>query len=127
MKRIWILFLCMLTAGWMGAAQAEEGHSSGGGTADVSAKKIVNKGLPAKGVAPCKSCHGETGKSPVPMYPHLAGQYKDYMVQALQDYRSGDRTNATMNQQAGSLSDAQIEALAGYYASQKDELATLPR
>jgi cytochrome c553 len=127
MKRICIALLCMLTLGWLGNAQAEEGHSSASKGAGPSAEEIVNQGISDKGVAPCKSCHGQTGKSPIPMYPHLAGQYKDYMAQVLKDYRAGDRTNATMNQQAGSLSDAQIEALAGYYAAQKDVLAVLPQ
>jgi len=127
MKRICIALVCMLALGWMGAVQAEEGHSSEGAGSSLSAKEIVNQGIPSKGVAPCKSCHGETGKSPIPMYPHLAGQYQDYMAQVLTDYRSGTRSNATMNQQAGSLSDAQIEALAGYFANQKTILAALPK
>jgi cytochrome c553 len=127
MKRIGIALMCMLTAGWLGAAQAEQGHSANSGGSSVSAEEIVNQGIPSEGVAPCKSCHGETGKSPVPMYPHLAGQYKDYMAQVLKDYRSGERTNATMNQQAGALTDSQIEALAAYFANQKSAVATLPK
>ncbi|HKJ71255.1 MAG TPA: cytochrome c [Gammaproteobacteria bacterium] len=132
MKRIWIALLCMLAAGWAGAAQAQEGHSgeghsSGGSAAVMDPAKIVNQGLPDKGVAPCKSCHGENGKSPIPMYPHLGGQYQDYLMQALKDYRSGARKNPTMNQQAGSLTDGQIEVLAGYFANQKTILNTLPR
>jgi cytochrome c553 len=126
MKRIWIALLCMLAMAWLAPAQAEDAHSSGGGS-QASAEEIVNQGIPDKGVAPCKSCHGETGKSPIPMYPHLAGQYQDYMAQVLKDYRDGERTNATMNQQAGSLSDAQIEALAGYFANQKVVLSVLPK
>ena len=127
MKRTAIALMCMLVGGWAGAAQAEEAHGSADKGSGASAKEIVNQGLSDQGVAPCKSCHGETGKSPTPMYPHLAGQYKDYMVQALKGYRSGDRTNSIMNGQAAALSDAQIEALAAYYTDKEPSVATLPR
>ncbi len=67
----------------------------------------------------CVSCHGETGISVSPQYPHLAGQYEDYLVQALVDYRDGDRDNAVMKGFAAALSDDDIEDLAAYFASQE--------
>jgi cytochrome c553 len=86
---------------------------------------LVEKGKPQAGVAPCQSCHGADGRSGVPMYPHLAGQYRDYLVQSLKAYRSGARSNPTMNQQAKSLSDAEIQALATYYAEQEPAVRPL--
>ena len=127
MKRIVIALMCMLVGGWAGTAQAEEAHGAADKGSDASAKEIVNQGLSDQGVQPCKTCHGETGESSIPTYPHLAGQHKDYMVHALKGYRSGERNNATMNRQASALSDAQIEALAAYYAEQEDNVATLPK
>ena len=127
MKRIWIALLCMLALAWTAPVAAEEAHSAAGKGSDKSAQEIVNKGIPEAQVSACKTCHGKKGESRGPIFPHLAGQYRDYMVQALKDYRSGDRSNAIMNRQVAALSDAQIEALAGYYASQKVLLATLPR
>jgi cytochrome c553 len=67
----------------------------------------------------CEACHGPTGISIDPSYPNLAGQYEDYMVQALNDYRYGDRTNAIMVGMVGALSDQDVEDLAAWYASQE--------
>ena len=67
----------------------------------------------------CVSCHGETGISVSPQYPHLAGQYEDYLAQALTDYRDGDRDNAIMKGFATGLSDEDIKDLAAFFASQE--------
>jgi len=66
----------------------------------------------------CVSCHGETGMSVTPQYPNIAGQYADYLEQALSDYRDGDRDNAIMKGFAASLTDQDIEDLAAYFSSQ---------
>jgi cytochrome c553 len=58
----------------------------------------------------------------VPNYPKLNGQNKAYIVSALTAYRNGQRKGGlagVMAAQAAQLSDADIEALAAYYASQK--------
>jgi len=68
--------------------------------------------------APCAACHGADGNSAVPDFPRLAGQQPDYLVKALQDYKSGVRKNAIMAPQAANLSDQDIEDLAAYFASQ---------
>lgn len=42
----------------------------------------------------CIACHGPDGKKPIlPSYPRLAGQNKDYMLQQMQDIKSGARAN----------------------------------
>jgi cytochrome c553 len=69
--------------------------------------------------ATCTACHGETGLSIDPNYPNLAGQYQDYMIKALSDYRSGKRTNVIMANFAGQLSNQDIEDLAAWFSSQK--------
>ena len=69
--------------------------------------------------AACASCHGETGISISPQYPNLAGQYEDYLAQALSDYRDGDRDNAIMKGFATGLSDEDIDDLAAFFASQE--------
>ncbi|MEM9532509.1 MAG: cytochrome c [Pseudomonadota bacterium] len=65
----------------------------------------------------CLACHGEDGNGIDPQYPRLAGQYGDYMVKALQDYRSGERVNAVMAGFATNLSDKDMADLAAYYAA----------
>lgn len=72
----------------------------------------------AKADAVCAACHGKDGNTPIdPSYPKLAGQYADFLVRALSDYKSGARKNAVMAGQAQALSKADIENLAAYYAS----------
>ena len=60
----------------------------------------------------CAACHGETGVSQSGMYPVLAGQYRNYLEQALHAYKSGTRKNAIMAAQAAGLSDDEIAQLA---------------
>ncbi len=67
----------------------------------------------------CQSCHGVDGNSTNPEYPRLAGQYADYMVHALKNYKSGARKNAIMNAMASQLSTRDMEDIAAYFSSQK--------
>lgn len=74
----------------------------------------------------CAACHGETGnESTDGQYPKLAGQHPEYLVKALQDYRSGARPNAIMAGFAGTLSDQDMRDLAVFYARQSGELHDL--
>jgi cytochrome c553 len=66
----------------------------------------------------CIACHGADGVSASPMFPTIAGQHADYMVYALQAYKSGARKNPIMQGTAAALSDEDIVNLAAYYASQ---------
>lgn len=66
---------------------------------------------------PCHACHGADGLGTAPNFPVLAGQYADYLVFALKQYRSGERANVLMAPWAAQLSDADIADLAAYYSS----------
>ncbi len=76
--------------------------------------------------AACAACHGADGNSQIPMNPILAGQYADYIVRALMDYKSGARQNPIMAGMAAGLSKEDMEDLAAYFSSQQG-LTTLPR
>ncbi len=67
----------------------------------------------------CAACHGEDGNSAVPSFPKLAGQQRDYLYNALRDYKSGKRNNPLMAGQVEALSDADMHDLALYYSKQK--------
>ncbi len=72
--------------------------------------------------AVCASCHGADGMALMPTYPNLAGQNEEYLVSALQAYRSKERQGgnaALMHAMAANLSDDDIANLAAYYASLK--------
>lgn len=75
-------------------------------------------------VAICAACHGADGKAVLPIYPHLAGQYANYLEHALREYRSGARKNPVMGAQAATLTDAEISALAAYFSAQSGPLHT---
>ena len=71
----------------------------------------------------CAACHGADGAKPsAPDQPVLAGQYEDYLVQALSDYKIGRRENPIMKGFAGQLSKKDIEDLAAWFSSQKSPL-----
>lgn len=68
----------------------------------------------------CLGCHGIEGyRNAYPSYrvPKLGGQKAGYLVIALKGYREGTRAHPTMQAQATSLSDKEIEDVAAYLAS----------
>jgi cytochrome c553 len=88
----------------------------------AQAKGNAEKGK-AKAAQVCAACHGADGAKPVgPENPILAGQYPDYLVKALSDYKSGKRANPIMKAFADPLSKQDIEDLAAWFASQKSSL-----
>ena len=82
-----------------------------------------NKGDPAEGrlkAYTCTGCHGVTGwKNAYPNYsvPRIAGQNYEYVVAALTEYRSGERSHPTMQAQGESLSDVDIRDIAAFLSS----------
>jgi cytochrome c553 len=70
----------------------------------------------------CSTCHGANGISAIPNAPHLAGQPAIYIAEQMKAYRSGKRSHEVMNVVAKPLSDADIDALAAWYASIKIEV-----
>lgn len=77
----------------------------------------------AKAAQVCAACHGADGNKPSdPTQPILAGQYYDYLVRALTDYKIGRRNNPIMKGFAAQLSKKDIEDLAAWFAAQKSKL-----
>jgi len=69
----------------------------------------------------CTGCHGIAGyKNTYPTYnvPRIGGQNSEYLVIALQGFKSGEREHKTMNLQAEALSGQDIEDIAVYLAAQ---------
>ena len=66
----------------------------------------------------CAACHGTNGKAQDPM-PVLAGKSREYIVERLQSFRSGQRQATIMHQHAKGYSDEQIAMLADYFSRQK--------
>ncbi len=66
----------------------------------------------------CAGCHGADGNSTNAQYPRLAGQHAEYIMSALHQYKSGERSNGVMKAMAAGLSDQDIENLAAWFSSQ---------
>lgn len=87
------------------------------------ASTALAKGDPAQGrldVYSCHGCHGIPGyEATYPQYhvPRIAGQNEQYIIDALNEYRSGARKYASMHAQASSLTDQQIADIAAYLSS----------
>lgn len=85
------------------------------------AANVQASGNPIAGKAKakvCAACHGLNGVSADPQFPILAGQYADYIVQALKEYKDGQRKNPIMAAMAANLSQQDREDLAAWFASQ---------
>jgi cytochrome c553 len=74
----------------------------------------------ASKAAVCSACHGPNGHSVNGIWPNLAGQHASYIVEQLKSFRSGQRVNPVMAPLVGTLTDADIDDIAAYYASQTE-------
>ena len=75
----------------------------------------------------CAACHGANGISTSDQFPILAGQYKDYIIQALHEYKDGQRNNPIMKGMASGLSDDDIRNLAEYFSGLPGPLNNIPK
>lgn len=76
-------------------------------------------GTPPTATQTCVACHGGGGaKTVAPDYPILAGQYADYIVQVLKDYKSGRRKNAVMAGIVAGIDEREFEALGQFFQNQ---------
>ena len=87
---------------------------------DPAVLRLVFHGDPTRMLKACASCHGRDGRGGQFDHPALAGQYPDYLVYTLTEFKEDDRTNdiySRMRHIAQALTEEEIEALAGYYAT----------
>lgn len=68
--------------------------------------------------AVCAACHGPDGNSLAPLWPKLAGQHEKYLLQQIQAFKVGTRSEPTMSPMAAPLSDQDMADLAAYFATQ---------
>ena len=90
------------------SAIANVSHAAG----DVARGEVV--------ALPCLGCHGIPGyQNAHPAYhvPKIGGQSAAYLVSALKAYKSGERDHKTMQAQAHTLSDQDMEDVAAYLAA----------
>lgn len=68
--------------------------------------------------ANCAACHGTNGKSVGGAIPGLAGMNKEYQLNQIKAYREGKREATVMHQISKGYTDAEMVALADYFAAQ---------
>jgi len=76
--------------------------------------------------AGCAGCHGDSGISKTPGMPSLVGLDPKYFVAAVNAYKGGQRKNDMMKTLVSALSDADVNNIAIYYATQKPAKAQTP-
>lgn len=81
---------------------------------------LAREGAPDDGIAACAACHPVDAAAALPQYPKIAGQHAWYLRQQLRLWRDGKRRNSPLSEimtaAVRGLDDAQIDAVAGYYA-----------
>ena len=76
-----------------------------------------------KKAQPCLTCHRKGNVVLGEKTPIISGQYQDYLIKALSDYRSGVRKHQVMNELTADLSDRDIEDISAYYSGLKSRLS----
>lgn len=98
--------------------------AAGAATPDAAHIAAAGNG---RGAPPCASCHGVAGDGQAAAgFPRLAHLNAGYLQRQLDSFADGSRANATMAPIAKSLTAAERQALAAYYASMPLPAATQP-
>lgn len=69
--------------------------------------------------ANCAACHGTNGNSVGGAIPGLAGMNKEYFLNQIKAFRDGKREATLMHQIAKGYTDAEMTAIADFFAAQK--------
>jgi cytochrome c553 len=90
-------------------------------SADAATMKLIKHGDPTRLLTSCAACHGLHGQGGQKdkSTPVLVGMEPSYFIRAMYAYRDASRgndVNKGMSQFAKQLTDAEINALAAYYA-----------
>ena len=87
------------------------------GCISIAAVAVASAEPPA-GAAGCSGCHPSSSRVSSPV-ARLAGRDRAEIVKAMQDFRSGARAGTVMDRIAKGFTDAEIQAIAAWYAEQK--------
>ena len=110
-----VLVVSLLTLMASAGAGIETGHSE-------EALLRMGSGNPTAGQLKsetelCQGCHGETGINAISSYPILAGQYANYIVKQLRNFKSGERSHPVMTGMAENLQEGDMSDIAAFFAS----------
>ncbi|MCX7180027.1 MAG: c-type cytochrome [Proteobacteria bacterium] len=74
---------------------------------------------PAMLSSSCNACHGTDGNSAGLSNPTIAGFGADYLETAMKQFKSGERPSSVMGRLAKGYDEAQLKAMADFFASKK--------
>ncbi len=89
-------------------------------------KTIAEKGLWAKGMPACFSCHGPSGRGVGENFPGISTQGKTYLMQQLNAWKKGTRKNdpnQLMATVAKKLTAKELDSVAEYLSGMKSEVS----
>ena len=118
MKLLAPLFMAAVLAAPAISASAADAPAAAGVAAPAPAAKIDLAKGEASFSQVCVACHAADGNSSIPANPKLAQQHPEYLVKQLQEFKSGKRANAIMQGFASTLSDADMNNIAFWLATQ---------
>lgn len=120
-----VLAFLALTVGSVPVLFAETASTPPVKKTSTPAANNQNATVPAVVKSSCMACHGMHGISVNGgTFPNLAGQWKAYLVQQLQDFKSHKRADpqaAIMWGMVAPLTDGQIGKVAQYFSEQKPD------
>jgi cytochrome c553 len=87
------------------------------GTVSIAAAALAWAEPPAGAVA-CSGCHATSPHVTTPV-PRLVGRDRAEIVRAMQEFRTGARAGTVMDRIARGFTDAEIQAIAAWYAAQR--------
>ena len=80
-------------------------------------ERIYRGGIADRRIPACAACHGPDGGGIPSQYPHLAGQFPEYVTAQITGFRDGTRNNnSVMTDVAAKMNDREIKAVADYIA-----------
>jgi cytochrome c553 len=82
------------------------------------AAAVTASAEPPAGAASCTGCHPASTRVTSPVL-RLAGLDRAVIIKAMQDFRSGARPGTVMDRIAKGFTDAEIQAIAAWYAAQR--------
>lgn len=83
----------------------------------MQGERIYRGGIMDRNIPACAGCHSPNGAGLPSQYPRLGGQFAEYTVKQLSEFRDGTRgNNAVMVDVAAKMNDREIKAVADYIA-----------
>ena len=101
-----------------GTSAKEEAPAPKEAKADTPPKLMMGASA-AMLASTCEGCHGDKGVSNGPATPSIAGMSVDYFTEAMHEFAEGDTVTTIMTRIAKGYNEAEIQAMAKYFAKQK--------